>query len=73
VSANSVEEDVVSYSLVCKDCKHKFQLECEHLLQKEDRVCSECGSTRVRQRLVGIIRNLDVAAYDGEKLIPKKC
>lgn len=64
---------MASYSLVCKDCKHKFELACESLLQTESRVCPECGSMRVRQRLAGIVRNLDVAAHDGEKLRPKKC
>jgi RNA polymerase subunit RPABC4/transcription elongation factor Spt4 len=62
-----------SFSLVCRDCKHRFRISCEGLLQDEHRVCPECGSRRVRQTFGGMIRNLDVAAYDGEKLINKKC
>lgn len=68
-----VEGRLVSYSLVCKDCKHKFVITCACSLPDEERVCPSCGSRRVRQRLSGLLRNLDVAAYDGEKLRPKKC
>ena len=64
---------MVSYLMVCRDCKEKFELTCEGLLQEKDSRCPSCGSSRVRQRLAGIIRNLDVASHDGEKLRPKKC
>jgi len=64
---------MVSYYMVCRDCKHKFELTCECLLPDDQRVCPECASTRVRQRFSGILRQLDVASHDGEKLKPKKC
>lgn len=64
---------MVSYYMVCRDCKHKFVLTCECFLEDEARVCPSCGSTRVRQRLTGVLRNLDVASHGGEKLRPKKC
>jgi hypothetical protein len=64
---------LVSYYMVCRDCKHKFVLTCECIFGGEDRVCPRCRSTRVRQRLSGVLRNLDVASHDGEKLRPKKC
>jgi rRNA maturation endonuclease Nob1 len=67
------EVSVVTYYMVCRDCKEKFTLTCECVLPNEERVCPQCGSTRVRQRLTGVLRNLDVAAHDGEKLRPKKC
>lgn len=64
---------MVSYYMVCRDCKHKFTLTCDCPLTENERVCPQCGSPRVRQRLTGVLRHLDVAAYDGEKLRPKKC
>lgn len=64
---------MVSYLMICRDCGSKFELTCELELTGEDRLCPGCGSVRVRQRLAGILRNLDVASHDGEKLKPKKC
>lgn len=64
---------MVSYYMVCRDCKHKFELVCECFLPDDQRICPECASTRVRQRFSGILRQLDVGSHGGEKLRPKKC
>lgn len=65
---------MVSYYMVCRDCKHRFELAGIGNLRADNaKTCPRCGSLRVRQRLSGVLRNLDVAAHDGEKLRPKKC
>ncbi|MEZ5126020.1 MAG: hypothetical protein R2826_07210 [Thermoleophilia bacterium] len=64
---------MASYAMICRDCRHKFGIERDGMIEEADRRCPQCSSTRVRQRLSGVLRNLDVAAHDGEKLKPKKC
>lgn len=64
---------MISYLLYCRDCQQRFTLSSEVPLGRDERACPHCDSRRVRHTLWGIVRNLDVAAHDGEKLKPKKC
>jgi RNA polymerase subunit RPABC4/transcription elongation factor Spt4 len=64
---------MATFSMVCRECRHKFTVECDRFLTDEARVCPQCSSPRTRQRLSGLLRQLDVGANDGEKLRPKKC
>lgn len=64
---------MATFSMVCRDCRHTFTVESPCVLVEELKVCPQCSSTRVRQRLSSLLKQLDIGANDGEKLRPKKC
>ena len=42
---------MASYDLICEDCGNSFEVFRQGFLKDEDRVCPECGSAEVRQKL----------------------
>ncbi len=48
-----------SYDLFCQGCGHKFSVFCA-ISKKEEQVCPECGSDKIRQRFttVNVIRSM---------------
>lgn len=42
-----------TYELICDDCGSRFERFLTRLLRREDRVCPECGSRRVRSGVGG--------------------
>ena len=40
-----------SYDLVCKSCGHTFEIPLQRFITDEDKVCPECGSTEVEQKM----------------------
>lgn len=40
-----------SYDLVCKSCGNAFEITLQRFITDEDKVCPECGSTEVEQKL----------------------
>lgn len=40
-----------SYDLVCSNCGHAFEITLHRFITEEDKLCPECGSTKVEQQL----------------------
>lgn len=56
---------MATYDLVCDDCGHAFELFVQGFLKDEDRVCPQCGSATVRQKITGFLSNLGCSAPAG--------
>ena len=40
-----------TYDFVCNNCDHEFEIFLARIITEEDKVCPECGSSDVRQRI----------------------
>jgi putative FmdB family regulatory protein len=49
---------VASFDLICDKCGYDFEVFRQGFLKDEDRVCPSCGSTKVRQKFTGFLKNI---------------
>jgi rRNA maturation endonuclease Nob1 len=47
----------VRLSLVCRKCKHAFELSTDYPIPEEMKRCPECGSESIRQTFTSYLRN----------------
>jgi rRNA maturation endonuclease Nob1 len=43
--------------IICRECKHVFQVVTHGAIKQKQKRCPECGSTSIRQTLASYLRN----------------
>lgn len=46
---------MATYELKCGECERSFEIFRQGFLRDEDKVCPECGSTNVQQKITGFL------------------